>query len=201
MSDVPELFKSRYFKRKSVNVFKFVDEICEKSAANFSNSVLNITYSIPKESMYCSIDTELLERAIYNMIANSVKAQSKNIHIDLKQQRDILQLSVSDDGYGMINEQKSKILTKFKEKPALNFSDRGLGLGMLIIHAAAFSHNGTVLITDVEPRGCKVTLTIQITGKGQMQLSQNPVFLNFDPLGGVDPIVIELAEFLPPENF
>ena len=146
------------------------------------------------------MNTDLIERAFYNMISNSFKARSKNIHIDLKYNRTALQLTISDDGYGINNEDKAELLSKFKKEPSLDFSSRGLGLGMLIIHAAAVAHNGTVIIADAEPRGCKITLTMDIQDN-HLTLRQNTAIFPQDPLGGIDHMLIELAEFLPENNF
>ncbi len=200
MSEVTDFFRKRYPKLEHINIFEYIREISEKLSANFEKSNVKITYSIADEDVYCNIDTELLERAIYNMISNALKAESHNIHIALTKTGKQLQLSISDDGHGMTNEEKAQILSKFKTEPTLNFEDRGLGLGMLIIHAAAIAHNGTVLITDAQPRGCKITLTLEIA-KDAPVLRQNPVFFKVDPMGGIDSLMIELADFLPPEVF
>ncbi len=200
MADVTDFLNKRYSKLEHINIFEYVREISEKLSATFSNNDVNITCSIADEDVYCNIDTELLERAIYNMISNALKANSHNIHIALTKTGKQLQLTVSDDGHGMTNEEKVSILSKFKTEPTLNFENRGLGLGMLIIHAAAIAHNGTVLITDAEPCGCKITITMQISKEAPV-LKQNPVLINIDPKGGIDPVMIELADFLPPELF
>lgn len=200
MSDVSELFNDRYRKLAYVNIFEFIREFCEKLSANFDGSNLKISYTIADEDLYCNVDTRLLERAIYNMISNSLKADSKNIQIDFKKSGKMLQLTVTDDGHGLSNDQKASILSKFKSEPTLNFEDRGLGLGMLIIHAAAIAHNGTVLFSDAQPKGCKVTLTMEFSKETPI-LRQTPDLISIDPLGGVDPLLIELSEFLPADVF
>lgn len=200
MSEVKEYFNKRYTKLENINVFRFVRDLCEKVCAGFQMSNVNITYAIADEDVYCNVDTQLLERAFYNMISNSLKAESSNIHIVFERSGKQLILTVSDDGRGMTDEEKAEILSKFKTEPSLNFENRGLGLGMVIIHAAAIAHSGTVLIANAEPKGCKITLTLQIS-KDMPVFKQNPVLISVDPMGGIDPLMIELAEFLPPEIF
>lgn len=196
MSDVTDFFTTRYSKLQTVNIIEHVQELAEKLSANFEKTNVNITYTVEDDYEYCSIDTELLERAVYNMISNSLKANSQNIHISLSRHTQYFHLTVTDDGHGISNEDKSSILSKFKEEPSLNFEKSGLGLGMLIIHAAAIAHNGTVLIADAEPHGCKITLTIEIN-KSHSSVKQSPILLQVDPMGGIDPMIIELAEYLP----
>ena len=200
MSEVKEYFKKRHAKIENINVFQFIRELCEKVCTNFEKSNINITYAIAAEDVYCNVDTQLLERAFYNMISNSLKAESSNIHVVFERSGKQLILIVSDDGHGMTNEEKAEILSKFKSAPSLNFENRGLGLGMVIIHAAAIAHDGTVLIADAAPKGCSITLTLQIS-KDTPVLKQNPVLISIDPIGGIDPLMIELADVLPPEMF
>ena len=201
MSDVKEYFTKRHAKLENINVFQFIRELCEKLCASFENSNVTIAYDVTNEDVYCNVDTQLLERAFYNMISNSLKADSTGIQISFKKAGTQLQLTVSDNGRGMTAEEKAGILSKFTTEPTLNFENRGLGLGMVIIHAAAIAHDGTVLITDAEPRGCKITLTLQISKDNTPVLKQRPVLINVDPMGGVDSLMIELADFLPPEIF
>lgn len=200
MSEAKEYFKKRYAKLENINIFQFMRELCDKLCASFEDSNVKITCNVADEDVYCNIDTELLERAFYNMISNSLKADSSNIQISFTRAGKQLQLTVCDDGRGMTSEERSGILSKFQTEPTLNFDDRGLGLGMVIIHAAAIAHEGTVLIADAEPKGCKITLTLQIS-KDTPVLKQKPVLISVDSMGGVDPLMIELAEFLPPEVF
>jgi len=200
MSEVREYFKKRHTKLDNINVFQFIRELCEKISANFEKTNVVITYSIADDDVYCNVDTQLLERAFYNMISNSLKAESSRIHIAFEKSGKQLFLTVSDDGRGMTAEEKAGVLSKFTTEPSLNFENRGLGLGMVIIHAAAIAHDGTVLIADAEPKGTKITMTLQIS-KDTPVFKQNPVLISVDPMGGIDPLMIELADFLPPEIF
>ena len=200
MAEIHELFETRYHKLKNVNPFEYFREMAEKLSTNFQDTNINISYKIANEYMYCSLDTELLERAVYNMVSNSLKAQSQNIHIELVQKGKFLNLTVSDDGHGISDEEKANILSKFQSEPSLNFEKSGLGLGMLIIHSAAVAHEGTVLITDAKPKGCKITLTLKIF-KEVSTVRQTPIVISVDHAGGIDQMLIELADHLPPEKF
>lgn len=200
MSDVTDFLNKRYHKLEHINVSEFIRELCEKLSAHFAKSDVTINASIADEDLYCNINAQLLERAIYNMISNSLKANSNNILISLKKTGKQLRITVTDDGSGMSDEEKARILSKFKDEPALSFENYGLGLGMLIIHAAAAAHNGTILITDAKPKGCQITLTMEISKEAPV-LRQTPKLIRVDPVGGIDSLLIELADHLPSEIF
>ena len=200
MSDIKKLISNKNTETEFINAFSFIKELCDKLQAHFAGSDLNITYSIPASQAYCNLNASLVRRAFYNMISNSIKARSHNIHIELSKKGTMLELTVTDDGYGIHPDDKAQILSRFKEEPTLDPCNQGLGLGMLIIHAAATAHNGTVMITDNQPSGCKITVTMTISNSAAV-LKQTPFTLRVDPLGGIDPLIIELSELLSTDQF
>ena len=200
MSDINAFLENSVEKKVSVSICSFFQELVEKMKTYLKPTGVNITYSLPDVMFYCMIDATIIERALYNMVSNSIKAGSQNINISLSKNKNILQLTITDDGCGISDQKKARLLNMFQSAPTLNSSGQGLGLGMLITHAAAVKHNGTVMISDVKPQGCKVTLTISIT-KGPLTIKQNPRLITTDAVGGLDPVLIEFADFLNPENY
>ena len=71
---------------------------------------------------------------------------------------------------------------------------------MLIIHAAAAYHNGTILIADADPKGCKVTITFE-KKEATGLLRQETSVIKTDSLGGADHLLIELADHIRPDDF
>ena len=200
MSDACMFFKDRSTKKEYTDVTAHLLEISQKLTHRLEGSAIDLTFSYPSEQICCSIDKGLLERALYNMVSNSLKAESKHIEISLTKKNNTLFLTVQDDGCGISDAEKQSILSRFKEEPSWSMDRLGLGLGMMIIHAAACAHNGTMLISDHAPHGCKITITITIEKEPTM-LKQKPALINIDPLGGTDQLLLELSDILPPENF
>lgn len=200
MSDATLFLEDRSAKKETVEIGSYVAEIAQKLQQHFSDSDICIDYSVFEEKLYCDADMALVERALYNMVSNSLKAGSQKIQLDLKRKDQSLYLTVTDDGCGMTGEEKSEILSQFRKQPGWISNGYGLGLGMMIIYAAAKAHNGTFLINDNEPHGCKITLTIEIK-KGNGVLRQKPASLYVDPLGGADTLLLELSDVLPNKDY
>ncbi len=200
MSDASLFLNDRSDKKETTDAAAYIREICEKLIQHFENTAIRITYSGPNDPIVCGIDRSLVDRAIYNMVSNSLKAESKNIHVELSKKGNVLHLSVSDDGCGITEADKSRILSRFSENPVWNMQQYGLGLGMMIVHAAAAAHKGTLLISDIKPHGCKITITMSIE-KETLLLKQNPVLIRVDPLGGADQLLLELSDILPSTDF
>lgn len=200
MSDAALFLEDRSSKKETVEIAGYFEETAEKLRQHFSDTDISISYSLFSEKLYCNMDISLIERAIYNMVSNSLKAGSKNLELDLKKNDGTLYLTITDDGCGMPNEQKASILTRFKEQPGWASQGYGLGLGMMIVFAAAKAHNGAMMIGDVTPHGCKITLTFAIE-KDDTMVRQKAAGLRIDPLGGADPLLLELSDILPPTDY
>lgn len=200
MSDASLFLEDRSSKKETVEIASYFAETAQKLQQHFTDSKICISYSVFEEKLYCNADIALIERALYNMVSNSLKAGSRNLQLELKKKNKTLYLTVTDDGCGMTDEQKADILTKFREQPSWAFQNYGLGLGMMIVYAAAKAHKGTLLISDNDPHGCRITLTITIE-KCESVLRQKPVSIYVDPLGGADPLLLELSDVLPSEDY
>ena len=134
------------------------------------------------------------------MVFSEICLYIRRILYYLKKVNKNLLLTVTDNGCGMSDEQKAAILSHFREQPSWNAQSYGLGLGMMIVYAAAKAHNGTLLISDVQPHGCKITLSMAIE-KSDAVFRQKPVGIHVDPLGGADPLLLELADVLPAKDY
>ena len=200
MSDIGNILKSNKSQKENVNLTGYFSEQVEKLNTYLNHSDVNITCTLPEEQLFCAINKELMERALYNMVSNSLNAGSNNIHIELSKTENRISLTVSDDGTGMNDEQKANILRKFQKTPSLSLEKTGAGFGMLIVHATAVYHNGTILITDADPKGCKVTLTFD-QKETTNYLRQTPALIKSDSIGGTDHLLIELANHIHPDDF
>ena len=139
-----------------------------------------------------------LEGAVSELVKNTYDADASCCVLYYEQSTQTLYLA--DNGCGMTNEQKSHILDMYRSDPDWIASGYGLGLGMMIVYAAAKAHNGTLLINGNDPHGCKITLTLTIE-KGDSMVRQKPVNIIIDPLGGADALLLELSDVLPSNEF
>ena len=182
----------------AVNIRSFADSIMESVIAHAQDLQAEITYSGLTADIYCGVDEELLERAILNMISNSLKSGSTSIHVKLKRQRDTLHFSVTDNGKSVPDHLKSQLFNRYSREPGIYDTGYGLGLGMVIIQAAAAAHKGTVLMEHLPEGGLRLTLTIAIQDRGNEVRS--PI-LRMDYLGGMDHVLTELSDVLPDSKY
>ncbi len=182
------------------NVSAVVDEIFERAEALVSQTGITMHYEVPEENILCLIDKELLERAIHNLISNSLKFTDQGGHIEAKLYRreKRLYLQIRDNGSGIPAAVLNNIFTRFKRQPGLESPQNGLGIGMSLVRAAAAAHMGTVLVTQPECGGTQITLSFPIRTKSETDLQSNTKFsLWVDYAGEQDHGLLELSDALP----
>lgn len=125
---------------------------------------IHLTYTGLPAAAHCLVDTEQLERCIYNILSNSLQstAPGGSIHASLTRRGNTLYLTVEDTGSGIPPERMGDVFTQFLRSPSLVDPDHGLGLGMTLIRGCASAHGGTVLLTPSETGGLKLTVSLSI---------------------------------------
>ena len=176
-----------------------LDEIFETAAAMGSTAGIRLHYQGLRESHLCPVDGERLERAVYNLITNAAKFSEPGavIHASLRRTGKYLALTVSDSGSGIPAALRSHLHDRYKRQLALEDPRHGIGLGMVLIRAAAAAHRGTVLL-ETSDTGTRVTLTFSLAQP--MTQLRSPIFRP-DYAGGLDHSLVELSEFLPPDAY
>lgn len=183
--DIPDIFR----------------EIFEKAEGLLAHSGVTLSYQGMEESVYALADRQQLERAVLNILSNAVKFSPKGSRItaSLIRRNHTLQLTVQDSGSGIAQDVMGNLFQRYLRQPGVEDSRFGLGLGIRMIHAAAVSHGGTLLITQGEDRGTRIVMTLAILQNTSGQL-RGPVF-QVDYSGGFDHALVELADCLPDELY
>ena len=178
------------------NVTALLEELSEKAAVLVQEAGLTLTYQGPKDDIFTLVDSEQLERALYNLISNAMKFTPKGgtIALSMKKSGKLLLLSVEDSGSGIGQSVLTNIFTRYLRQPSLEDSRFGLGLGLVLVRAAARTHGGTVLIDRTSP-GTRITKTLTIQDRSETLL-KSPM-LTVDYAGERDHGLLELSDALP----
>lgn len=186
---------------ETVEAGSFLREIFEKAQALVARTGITLEYQPLRESVYCLLDKAQLERAVLNLLSNSVKFTPKGSRItaSLIRRGRTLHLTIQDSGSGIAEEVMGSLFQRYLRQPGIEDSRFGLGLGIKLIQAAAASHGGTVLVSTSGDKGTRITLTLAIRQKEQNTL-RSPVF-KVDYTGGFDHALVELADCLPADLY
>ncbi len=106
---------------------------------------------------------ELIGQAIVNLVENAIKYAktaegAPKIEIGLEQQPEHIRICVSDNGTGIPEKDRQRVLERFV-RLEVSRSETGSGLGLSLVSAVARLHKGTLEIKDNDP-GTKVLITL-----------------------------------------
>lgn len=136
------------------------DELKEvASNKNIDISVVEDIYSIHKDFYG---NEQLLYRALYNLIENSIKYNNENgyVKIYLKEDNNFINIDIEDSGIGIKKEDYENIFKPFyRVDKSRSRKIGGSGLGLSIVKNIIQQHNGSIGVESNE-FGSKFTIKI-----------------------------------------
>ncbi len=181
------------------NLSQVFDDIFEKAGTLLSFAGMHLCYTGLKTDVYGMIDAQLMERGVLNILSNAMKYSQpgSQIQVSLTQWSNSLRLSILNSDSGMGDGVFGSLFSRYLRQPGLEDPRQGIGLGMVLIRAAAASHGGAVLVDRPSASDTRVTLTMKIRNSSGAHV-HSPVM---DLTGGRDQALIELSQFLPPSVY
>ena len=171
-------------------------ELCEKAENACESRGMELCYRGPSRPVYSNINSELLIRAIHNLLSNSMKfaADGGKILLELSADRFRYRISVRD--WGTMPAPILDPFTRYLREPGIEDGRAGLGLGLKLVQLAAAAHGGTVLVPRLKD-GFQVVMSLPINQDSLVR--KNRLGINYH--GDRDSMILELSDVLPPEFY
>ncbi len=122
-----------------------------------------IKVSSSEELLLARIDAKLIVQVVINLIDNAIKYTPVGSVIEIHTGREgkWIIVSVSDNGSGIPDKQKSRIFDMFYSG-ANKIADcrRSLGLGLSLCKSIVTAHGGKIWVADHQPKGAEFTFTL-----------------------------------------
>ena len=178
------------------DVTAVVQEIMDHAAPLCQSAQVTLIFENHPVPIYSLIDSQKLERAIYNLLSNALKylPSGGEITVQLKRRVNTLYLTVTDSGSPDRAGLSAGLFSRFLREPGMEDGRSGLGLGLTLVRAAAAAHHGTLLLNETCSGGIRATLSLPIR---QDSVSLRSPALHIDYAGERDHGLIELSESLP----
>lgn len=172
----------------------------EHASTLFEHMGISVEYIGLPAPAYSLIDSEQLEQSIHQILSNSLDhtPEGGSIQARLTRIGNTLHLTVQDSGSGLVQDSGTNPFDRFLRAPSVTDLERGIGLGMRIVHSFATAHGGTVLLTSPEGCGVRLLLTIPIR-LDEAGLSSPKTGISYS--GERDSALIALSDSLPPELY
>lgn len=197
MSDAVRYTEGYHGNFTCLNVTEIISGIFRKTQELATHCGIFLNCSIHSENLPCLVDSQLLERAVYNMLSNAMKASGpdSSVSASLYCRDKRLFISVEDRGDGIPNEIMGNVFRRYQRRPGVIDGIQGLGLGMAIIRAAAQVHGGTVLLDRPANIGTRITLSFPIRTHKSVSMSSGSLVVDY--AGGWNHSLLELSDILP----
>lgn len=150
-------------KAKKININGLIHEIINLYKENAESKSNTILFNAEQE-IFINADEEMTKTVIRNLISNAIKfTESGTITIDLTQENDFCNLSVTDTGMG-ISEENLKILAKkyFQIPTKGTRKEKGTGLGLVICDEFLKLNGGNMSINSQKNKGSQFQIQLPL---------------------------------------
>ena len=148
------------------DVMKYIRETAECLEPLLSRKRQKFVVTCVPSSMMGWIDTDKLDKIIYNLLSNAAKYSNEGGEVTLKAQTnktyDHIKIEVSDTGDGIPPEQMKHLFQRFHDGEYRRHKTLGTGLGLALTHDLVFLHGGTIKCDSEVGKGTTFTVTLPI---------------------------------------
>ena len=152
--------------RENVNLVEIINSIVEKTKPLLRLKGGDIKANYFQDNIELKVDALHFKNAISNLIENGVK-YSKNapmIDINVAVEKNMIKISVKDNGIGISEENLKHIFERFYRVPTGNLHDvKGFGLGLNYVRLICEQHGGKISVSSELEKGSEFSIFIPKT--------------------------------------
>ena len=148
------------------DVMRYIHETAKCLEPLLMRNRQQFTISCYPESMMGWIDTDKLDKIIYNLLSNAAKYSNEGGEVALKVQTnktyDHIRIEVSDTGDGIPPEKMEQLFQRFHDGEYRKHRTIGTGLGLALTHDLVTLHNGSIHCQSEVGKGTTFTVELPI---------------------------------------
>ena len=163
--------KRTSWKVETFELVRFVEHIYDVMSADAKAKNHEFTKVVYKDVPEITADREKLQQVVINIVSNAVKYTPEGGKIDIfaKGEKDFAVIRVTDNGWGIPEEDLPRIFERFYRVEKSRTSDAGgTGLGLAIAKEILDAHGGDISIESTVGKGTCVTVKIPYSCKLEM---------------------------------
>jgi heavy metal sensor kinase len=158
-------YQPKFLKFQQFDFKEFLSVIFEQTRLLAEEHHVEISCDLPKEDIAFEGDALHLRRLFFNIINNAIKftPADKRVLLTAQKEKNILKVSVADEGPGIPEEYLSKIFDKFFQVPSEEEGfKKGSGLGLNIAQSVAKAHQGKIEVQSQLGKGTVFTVFLPL---------------------------------------
>lgn len=147
-------------------VVSFVRTICSFFEDQVMMKNIRLSFYSGQASYYMMMDADKVQKIVFNLLSNAVKFTHSYIEVGVKvirkDDRDVILISVRDDGHGIRPEEQEKIFQRFYQSHDSGEMNAGSGIGLNLAQEMAQLHGGTLGVFSVPEQGATFELALPV---------------------------------------
>ena len=139
-----------------------IDAVVERARPLAERKQIVILTELERDLMLPA-DRELMEYVLYNLLTNAIKYSppEKQVLITTVSRRDMVTLTVRDQGIGMDEDDLKHLFTRFfRSQRAVQSGETGTGMGLVIVEQIVAQHGGRIEVTSKPGEGSAFTVSL-----------------------------------------
>ena len=149
------------------DVMRYIHETAECLEPLIAKKRQKFTIQCVPESMMGWIDTDKLDKIIYNLLSNAAKYSEEGGEVSLKavtnKTYDQIRIEVSDTGEGISKEKMKHLFQRFQDGDYRQYKTFGTGLGLSLTRDLVYLHGGTIECKSEVGKGTTFFVTLPIS--------------------------------------
>jgi len=149
--------------KTTFDIKSFIDEIILGFGHDLNEKNINAEFESRNDTIEIYADKGKIEQVIVNVIDNAIKytENGRKIKINLSKERDIIFISIQDNGIGISEKHLSRVFERFyRVDKARSRKVGGTGLGLAIVKHIVFLHEGEIEVESSVGQGTKINIKL-----------------------------------------
>lgn len=148
------------------DVMQYIKETARSLEPLMVRKHLTFTVNCKPESMMGWLDTDKMDKIIFNLLSNAAKytpeGGSVTLNVATNNRFDHIIIQVQDTGVGIPKEKMKHLFTRFYDGDYRNNRTSGTGLGLALTRDLIYLHGGQISCESVEGQGTTFTVNVPI---------------------------------------
>jgi signal transduction histidine kinase len=163
--------------RRPTSIHRLIQMLTHDFQPMANQKGLSLFVQQPETEIYVNIDPHLLERILFNLLSNAIKFTSSggNITVISDYDKDILKLTVKDNGIGIASKDLPILFQKFRQVESSSTRRfEGTGLGLALVREFTELMGGKVSVSSEPGVGSNFEVTIPAQTSGDIENETSP---------------------------
>lgn len=159
---------------QNCNIISIIEDITLSVGDYIEFKNVELVFDTDVEEKIIACDPDKIERIMLNLLSNAVKFTESggNIKVNIQDGKDLINISVKDNGVGIPEDKLDEIFEKFKQvDKSFKRGHEGSGIGLSLVKSLVQMHKGSIYAESKYGKGSEfvIELPVQIIEDGDVK--------------------------------